>query len=203
MRPDARRRLWFASLLLLPFVFRDDFSRFALARVGAFAVAATGVAVVSGLAGQISLGHAGLMAAGAFTSAGLAASAHWPFAAAWVAGTALAAAVGLAFGIPSLRVRGQYLALATLGGGFIIWQIVRELGSLTGGDAGLPSIPPPSLFGTALGPFGAALLAMGLAAVALIAAGNLERSRAGRALRAVRDSGPGAAASGISAFRSQ
>src|SRR5439155_25074168 len=126
MRVDARRRLWFAALLLLPIVFRDDLSRYALARVGAFAVAATGVAIVSGLAGQISLGHAGLMAAGAFTSAGLAVNAHWPFAAAWIAGTLLAAVVGLVFGIPSLRVRGQYLALATLGGGFIIWQIVRE-----------------------------------------------------------------------------
>src|SRR2546426_12839510 len=100
MRPDARRRLWFALLLLLPFVFRDALSRFALARVGAFAIAATGLAVVSGLAGQISLGHAGLMAVGAYTSAGLAVHAGWPFLAAWAAGTALAAAVGLVFGMP-------------------------------------------------------------------------------------------------------
>src|SRR5437870_12548035 len=110
MRPDARRRLWFALLLLLPFVFRDDFSRFALARVGAFAVAATGVADVSGLVGQISLGHAGLMAAGAFTSAGLAVIALRPLGAAWVAGTALAAADGLPFRIPSPRLPGRYLA---------------------------------------------------------------------------------------------
>jgi len=203
MTPDARRRLWFAALLLLPFVFRDELSRFALARVGAFAIAATGVAVVSGLAGQISLGHAGLMAAGAFTSAGLAVHAGWPFAAAFVAGTALAALVGVAFGIPSLRVRGQYLALATLGGGFIIWQILREASSLTGGDGGFASIPPPSLFGRSLGPLGAASLAMTLAAITLFAAGNLERSRAGRAFRAVRDSEAGAAASGISVYRAK
>ena len=203
MRADARRRLWFAVLLLLPLVFRDDLSRYALARVGAFAVAATGVAIVSGLAGQISLGHAGLMAAGAFTSAGLAVNAHWPFAAAWIAGTALAAVVGLVFGIPSLRVRGQYLALATLGGGFIIWQIVREAGSLTGGDAGLAGVPPPSLFGREFGPFGSALLAMALTAVVLFVAGNLERSRAGRAFRAVRDGETGAAASGIPIYRTK
>ncbi|MFY9587906.1 MAG: branched-chain amino acid ABC transporter permease, partial [Actinomycetota bacterium] len=77
MRADARRRLWFALLLLLPFVFRDDLSRFALARVGSLALAATAVSLVSGLAGQISLGHAGLMATGAFTSAGLAVHAGW------------------------------------------------------------------------------------------------------------------------------
>ena len=203
MRPDARRRLAFAALLVLPLAFRDDLSRFALARVGAFAVAATGVAVVSGLAGQISLGHAGLMATGAFTSAGLAAHAGWPFAAAALAGTALAAAVGLAFGVPALRVRRQYLALATLGGGFIVWQIIREAASLTAGDGGLAGIPPESFFGRALGPFGSSLVAMGALALALFAAGNLEHSRAGRAFRAVRDSEPGALASGVSVYRAK
>jgi ABC-type branched-subunit amino acid transport system ATPase component/ABC-type branched-subunit amino acid transport system permease subunit len=203
MLPDARRRLWFAALLVLPFVFRDELSRTALARVGAFAVAATGVAIVSGLAGQISLGHAGLMAAGAYTSAGLTVHAGWPFAAAALAGTALAAAVGLAFGVPSLRVRGQYLALATLGGGFIIWQLVRQLTSVTGSDFGLPGVPPPSFFGSTLGPLGSALLSMGLVAIALVAAGNLQASRAGRAFRAVRDSETGAGASGISVYNAK
>ncbi len=203
MRPDARRRLWFLALLLLPLVLRDELTQFSLARVATFATAATGLAIVSGVAGQISLGHAGLMAAGAYTSAGLAVHAGWPFAASWLAGTLLAAHVGLAFGVPSLRVRRQYLALATLGGGFIIWQIVRETGSLTGSDFGLAGVPPPSLFGRALGPFGSAMLALGLLAAALIAAGNLERSRAGRAFRAVRDGETGAAASGISIFQTK
>jgi ABC-type branched-subunit amino acid transport system ATPase component/branched-subunit amino acid ABC-type transport system permease component len=115
----------------------------------------------------------------------------------------LAAVVGVAFAVPSLRVRGQYLALATLGGGFIIWQIVRELGSLTGSDFGLAGIPPPSFFGNTLGPLGAAVLAMALVALALFAAGNLERSRAGRTFRAVRDSETGAVASGISVYRAK
>jgi ABC-type branched-subunit amino acid transport system ATPase component/ABC-type branched-subunit amino acid transport system permease subunit len=200
MRTDARRRLWFLALLALPLVLRDELTQFALARVGTFAAAATGLALVSGVAGQISLGHAGLMAAGAYTSAGLAVHAGWPFAAAWAAGTALAAAVGLAFGVPSLRVRRQYLALATLGGGFIIWQIIRETGSLTGSDFGLAGVPPPSAAGHPFGPFGSAVLAMALLAVALFAAGNIERSRAGRAFRAVRDGETGAQASGISIF---
>jgi branched-chain amino acid transport system ATP-binding protein/branched-chain amino acid transport system permease protein len=200
MRPAARKRLLFAALLVLPFVFRDDLTRFALARLGAFAVAATAIAVVSGLAGQISLGHAGLMAAGAFTSAGLAVSAHWPFAAAFAVATLFSAAVGSVFAIPSLRVRGQYLALATLGGGFIVWQITREAGSLTGGDLGLVSVPPPSLFGHAFGPLGSALLAMALLAIALFGAGNIEGSRIGRAFRAVRDSETGALASGVSVY---
>jgi len=200
MRADARRRLWFFALLALPVVFRDELTQFALARVGAFAAAATGLALVSGIAGQISLGHAGLMAAGAYTSAGLATHAGWPFAASWIAGTALAAAVGFAFGAPSLRVRRQYLALATLGGGFIIWQIVRETGSLTGSDFGLAGIPSVSAFGHAFGPLGSAVLSMALVAMALFAVGNIEGSRAGRAFRAVRDGEAGAQASGISIY---
>ena len=104
MRPDARRRLWLVLLPLIPFVVRDELTVFALARVAAFAAAATGVSLVSGIAGQISLGHAGLMAAGAYTSAGLAVHAGWPVVATIPAGAALAAIVGLAFGAPSLRV---------------------------------------------------------------------------------------------------
>ena len=200
MRRDARNRLWFLALVLLPLVFRDELTQYALARVGAFAAAATGLALVSGVAGQISLGHAGLMAAGAYGSAGLAVHAGWPFLASWAAGTALAAAVGLAFGVPSLRVRRQYLALATLGGGFIIWQIVRETGSLTGSDFGLPGVPPPSAFGHAFSPLGSAVLAMALLALALFAAGNLAGARAGRAFRAVRDGETGAQACGVSIF---
>ena len=200
MRPDARRRLWFFALVALPVVFRDELTQFALARVGAFAAAATGLAIVSGIAGQISLGHAGLMAAGAYTSGGLATHAGWPFAVSFAAGTALAAAVGLAFGAPSLRVRRQYLALATLGGGFIIWQIVRETGSLTGSDFGLAGIPPMSLLGRDFGPLGAAATSMALLALALFAAGNLVGSRSGRAFRAVRDGETGAQASGISVY---
>ena len=200
MRRDARRRLWIFALLALPFVLRDELTQFALARVAAFAAAATGLAVVSGLAGQISLGHAGLMAAGAYTSAGLSVHAGWPFPASWAAGTALAAAVGLAFGVPSLRVRRQYLALATLGGGFIIWQIVRQTSSLTGSDFGLAGVPPPSAFGHAFGPLGSAVLGLAVLAVALFAAGNVAGARAGRAFRAVRDGETGAQASGISIF---
>ncbi|MGH2785721.1 MAG: ATP-binding cassette domain-containing protein, partial [Actinomycetota bacterium] len=124
----------------------------------------------------------------------------WPFGAAWLAGAALAALVGLAFGAPSLRVRRQYLALATLGGGFIIWQIVRETGSLTGSDFGLAGIPPMSFFGRALGPSGAAALTLAMLALALFAAGNVHDSRAGRAFRAVRDTETGARASGVSVY---
>lgn len=200
MRPDARRRLAWGLLLLAPLLLRDDLSRFALSRVGAFAIAATGVAVVSGLAGQISLGHAGLMSAGAYTSAGLAVHAGWPFFGAWAAGTGLAAALGVAFGVPSLRVRRQYLALATLGGGFIVFQVIREAGSLTGSDFGLPGIPPPSALGEPFDPLASALLVMGVLAAALFVAGNLVRSRSGRSFRAVRDSETGAQASGISVY---
>ena len=80
---------------------------------------------------------------------------------------------------------------------------MRQLTSVTGSDFGLPGVPPPSFAGSALGPLGSALLAMGLVALALIAAGNLQASRAGRAFRAVRDSETGASASGISVYNAK
>lgn len=192
MRRDAVGRLWAFALLLAPLAFTDDFSRGALVRVAAFALAATGVSLVSGISGQISLGHAALMGAGAFTSAGLAVHAGWRVPAAWTAGVALAAALGVVAGIPSLRLRGQYLALATLGAGVIVFQVSRQASSVTGGDLGLGDVP------AAASPLATAFLATGLLAVALFVAGNLSRSAAGRRFRAVRDDEAGAAAAGVS-----
>ncbi|MFY9586199.1 MAG: ATP-binding cassette domain-containing protein, partial [Actinomycetota bacterium] len=89
------------------------------------------------------------------------------------------------------------------GGGFIVWQIIRETASLTGSDFGLPDVPPPSFFGHALGPLGASVLVMAALAIALYKVGNLRDARAGRAFRAVRDSETGALASGISVYRAK
>jgi branched-chain amino acid transport system ATP-binding protein/branched-chain amino acid transport system permease protein len=191
MRPGARRRLWLFALLAAPLAFTDDFSRGALVRVSAFALAATGVSLVSGITGQISLGHAALMGAGGFTSAGLAVHAGWPVPAAWLAGVILAAALGLVVGIPSLRLKGQYLALATLGAGVIVFQVARQASGLTGGDVGLGDVP------AALSPAATAYLACGVLAAALFVTGNITASPAGRRFRAVRDSETGAAASGV------
>jgi branched-chain amino acid transport system ATP-binding protein/branched-chain amino acid transport system permease protein len=191
------RRFLPLLLLLMPLAFRDEVSAAALVRVVALALAATGVSLVSGIAGQISLGHAALMGAGAFTSAGLAVHAGWPVGLAWIAGTLLAGLLGAALGVPALRLRGQYLALATLGAGVIVFQVAREASSLTGGELGLPGVP------FAAGATVTAFLGCALLAAALIGVAFVEHAVPGLRMRAVRDSEPGAEASGVNLTRTK
>ncbi len=97
--------------------------------------------LVSGYTGQFSLGHAGFMAIGAYTSALLMMKAKWPFLLAFIAGGLLSAAVGFLVGFPSLRLVGDYLSVVTLGFMYIITAILNNTVELTGGGLGLPGIP--------------------------------------------------------------
>ncbi|MEX0974225.1 MAG: branched-chain amino acid ABC transporter permease [Bacillota bacterium] len=97
--------------------------------------------LVSGYTGQFSLGHAGFMAIGAYTSALLMMKAKWPFLPAFIAAGLLSAFVGFLVGFPSLRLVGDYLAVVTLGFMYIITAILNNTTELTGGGLGLPGIP--------------------------------------------------------------
>ena len=115
-----------------------------------YGIVAIGLNILAGYAGQFSLGHAALMAMGAYTTALLTkALAPLPFFAAtglhiWlgvIAGTIVAAAFGALLAFPALRVRGPYLAMVTIAFGWVIFKILQEWVSVTGGDLGLASIP--------------------------------------------------------------
>jgi branched-chain amino acid transport system ATP-binding protein/branched-chain amino acid transport system permease protein len=192
-----------AAYVLAPVVLRGVVARYTLAEVAALALAATGLGLVSGIGGQLSLGHGALMSAGAYTSALLAMDGGWPFWLAAVAGIAAAFLLGLAFAIPSLRVGGQYLALATLGFAYAAYQLAGQLESVTGGFGGLPGIPPPRLFGIELDSLGIALLSTLVLAAGVLFVAALRASAPGRALAAVRESERGAAGAGIEPFRSK
>ena len=97
--------------------------------------------LVSGYTGQFSLGHAGFMAIGAYTSALLMMKAKWPFVPAFIAAGLLSAFVGFLVGFPSLRLVGDYLSVVTLGFMYIITAILNNTTKLTGGGLGLPGIP--------------------------------------------------------------
>jgi len=97
--------------------------------------------LVSGFTGQFSLGHAGFMAVGAYTSALLMMKAKWPFLPAFVAAGLFSAFVGFLVGFPSLRLAGDYLSVVTLGFMYIITAILNNTTDLTGGGLGLPGIP--------------------------------------------------------------
>jgi ABC-type branched-subunit amino acid transport system ATPase component/ABC-type branched-subunit amino acid transport system permease subunit len=119
-----------------------------------YGIVAIGLNILSGYAGQFSLGHAAFMAMGAYTTAILTKYLNAiPFFAQtglhiWLGvacGTVLAACSGILLAVPALRVRGPYLAMVTVAFGWVVWKILQEWVSVTGGDLGISSIPKPRI----------------------------------------------------------
>ena len=122
----------------------DSYSVFLIATVALTPLACIGLNVLLGLAGQISLGHIGFMAIGAYTTVLLMERAGWPYGAAAGAGIVLVSVVGGLLAMPALRVRGPYLAMVTIAFGFIVEHGTVEWKDLTGGGNGLASFHRPS-----------------------------------------------------------
>jgi len=150
-------------------------------------VAALGLNILTGYAGQISLGHAAFVAVGAYSTAILSSRFNMPF---WIclpASGIFTALVGLLVGFPCLRLKGFYLAMATMAFGVVVEYIIIAWEGLTGGVRGI-SAESPSLLGYPLDSDDQMYyFLLALTVLAIIAAGNLMRTRTGRALVAVRD----------------
>ncbi|HXX59090.1 MAG TPA: branched-chain amino acid ABC transporter permease [Dehalococcoidales bacterium] len=169
--------------------------------IGIIIISVTGLNLLTGYCGQLSIGHAGFMAVGAYTSAILTGQFHVPFLIAMVSGGLLAGAVGMIFGIPSLRVKGFYLAIATIAAQFIIIWIIQNWTSVTGGYSGL-TVKPASIFGfDFVTPTSKFYLILAITIIALFAARNIARTRVGRAFVAIRDNDLAAEVMGVNLFR--
>jgi branched-chain amino acid transport system permease protein len=192
-----------AVILLLPLVMPNNYWVEVAILVGINAIICVGLNLLIGYAGQISLGHAGFFGLGAYGSAILTARYGWPPAAALAATTAGVALLALAVGRPILRLKGHYLAMATLGMGIIISIVVVTEDGLTGGPDGM-SVPAFSAFGLRLAGERDWYWVTGAALVAAVwIALNLIDSPAGRALRALHGSEVGANVSGVDAARAK
>lgn len=157
--------------------------------VAIHSIIATGLCLLLGFAGQISLGHAAFYGIGAYTSGIITTKLGLSPWLGMGAGIFIAAGVAYGVGIPSLRLRGYYLAMATLGFGVIVYIIFNEYVSLTGGPSGFGEIPRLSLFGLELDTtLRFYYFAWFLAVVALVISLNVVHSRVGRALRAIHGS---------------
>ncbi len=168
---------------------------------GMFALAALGLSLLMGLAGQISLGQAGFLAIGAYTSAVLTTRYEVNSLLAAVVAVAVAVAAAFAVGIPILRLRGHYLALATLGFGIIV-AVVANQWEFLGGQSGIFGIGDVAFNGRTYDEPGEQFyLLWATVIVALVLARNLARGRVGRALGAVHDSEVAAETLGIDTFR--
>jgi len=165
-------------------------------------VGALGLNILVGYTGQISIGHAAFMSVGAYTAANLAVKAHLPF---WItlpAGGLMAALIGAIVGIPSLRIKGLYLAIATLAGQLIIEWTINHVPWISGGAQASIQVPRPSLLGYELRTQGQLyFFLLFFSVVAIVSTLNLVRSRIGRAFVAIRDQDIAAEIIGIDIFR--
>jgi ABC-type branched-subunit amino acid transport system ATPase component/ABC-type branched-subunit amino acid transport system permease subunit len=160
---------------------------YVIGTVALTAIVGIGLNVLLGLTGQVSFGHVGFYAIGAYTVAILT-TREVSFWLALPAATLLAGAIGALLALPALRVRGPYLAMVTIAFGFIVEHLAVEWRGLTGGQNGIMGIGQPAAFGVAFGERGVVLLALAAAGLLVAAFWRLSASNWGRAMRAVRDS---------------
>ncbi|MGH3328333.1 MAG: branched-chain amino acid ABC transporter permease [Streptomycetales bacterium] len=188
----------FAGIVVyLPFYF-TPFNVFQLTLVITYAVGLLGLNLLVGYGGQISLGHGAFFAVGAYTAAVLIDRFSVPHLVTLPAAAALSFALGFAFGVPALRLRGLYLALVTLSLAVITPPLLKRFESVTGGSMGLTVDKPaaPEWSGLADDQW-LYFLALLVAVVAFAAARNLLRSRVGRALLALRENQVAAQVMGV------
>jgi branched-chain amino acid transport system permease protein len=177
-----------------------------LATMAYYFVAVAGLTVLTGQNGQISLGHGALMAVGAYATVKIDDAVSWPLAAVLLAAALVSAAAGALAGAAAARLRGPYLAGATLALAVGLPALATRFSGFLGGSNGLvvtPPIPPASLGATFPLERWQAWIACLAALVAYVLLANLVRSGYGRAFRAVRDDEIAAALSGLRVARTQ
>lgn len=163
-----------------------------------YIVLALSLNFVVGFAGQLSMGHAAFYAVGAYTTAILTVSFHVPFWIALFCSGVVAAIFGFLIGIPTLRLKGDYLAITTIGFSEILRLILINWTSFTKGPAGIPGIPSPTIFGFNLGTnTGYYYILLVLALITIFISNRLLNSRLGRGLIAIKDDEIAAEAMGI------
>ncbi len=165
----------------------EGYYTFVLATVAIHVVVGVGLNILLGLSGQVSFGHVGFFAIGAYAT-GILMLEGLGFWSAFALAGLVSAACGFALALPALRVTGPYLAMMTIAFAFIVEHGAIEWRDLTGGANGLMGFASPTLLGQVLDDRALALLAVALAALALLFFHALARGAWGQAMRAVRDS---------------
>jgi branched-chain amino acid transport system permease protein len=178
----------FIVVLLLPLVLPSNFYLRVAALVYINAIAVIGLNLLMGYAGQVSLGHAGFFGIGAYGVALVPTTLGFPVWLSLLAGAALSGLLAFVVGRPILKLRGYYLAVATLGLGLLIWMFFNNQSELTGGPNGM-QVPRLVLFGwRAVGPWTWYWISGVTLVLGAWLALNLINSPTGRAFRAIRDS---------------
>jgi branched-chain amino acid transport system permease protein len=194
--------LFTAVLAVLPPFLTNEYYLNLLIFIGIHAIIAIGLDLLLGYTGQISLGHAAFFGLGAYITGVLSAKASWPPIAGLVVALVGVGILAYIIGIPTLKLHGHYLAMATLGFGIIVQIFFKELDFLTGGPSGLVGIQDMTIFGYA---FDSDLKYYYLVCVSLLLtlllSINLVQSRVGRALRAIHGSEVASSVLGVNVSR--
>jgi len=195
--PGCRWGAAFVALLALPLAVANGYQQYLLDLIMINIVLAVGLNIVKGFAGQVNVGHVALAAIGAYTSAVLSTKFGLPFWFASPLATLATGLVGAIVGVPSFRLEGAYLALATLG----LAESVRIFIAVTdylGASVGYGDIPPPIIAGWRLDAYAAYYyVVMPVAVIGTYIAFSILHSDVGRAFKAIREDTLAAAASGI------
>jgi len=194
--------LFTAFLSVLPRFLTNDYYLNVLIFIGIHSIIAIGLDLLLGYTGQISLGHAAFFGLGAYITGVLSAKVSFPPIAGLVVALVGVGVLAYLIGIPTLKLHGHYLAMATLGFGIIVQIFFKELGFLTGGPSGLVGIEDMNIFGYE---FDSDLKYYYLVAVSLLLtlllSINVVRSRVGRALRAIHGSEVASSVLGVNVSR--
>lgn len=196
--------IWFAVacvfLAVLP-LFAPAHALTVVITIAITLITVMGLNILIGYCGQISLGQAGFMAVGAYTSAVLTSKYGLSFWPALLCAGVMAALIGVLFATPAAKIKGFYIVLATIAAQFIIIYVIMHVPSLTGGYAGMDA-PPPRLGGITLdSPRSYYYLALGIAGILTFFAKNWGRTRLGRAFVAIRDNEFAAETLGVNLFQ--
>jgi len=181
--------LFTICLGVFPIFIQSDYYLSIMIFIGINAIVVMGLSLLMGYAGQISLGHAAFFGIGAYCSGVLTVKFGFSIFPAFICGIFLSMIMAIAMAVPTLKLKGHYLAVATLGFGEIIHIIFNELLDITGGPSGLSGVPHITFFGHAVeGGIRYYYLVWAIAILLLIFSLNVIYSRIGRALRAVHGS---------------
>jgi len=198
------RLVFIAAALLVPLFFASGYQLFQLTLVVAYALSVLGKNLVTGFGGQVSLGQGAFYAVGAYTAAILMEHFDVPYWATIPVAAITTGIVGLALGLPALRLGGLYLALVTFAMAVSVPQLLKYklFENWTGGVQGIVLLKPDAPFGLSLDPDQwLYLFTFAVGAALFLAASNLVRSRIGLAMMAIRDQPLAAEAMGIELAR--
>jgi len=177
--------LFFVLLLSGP-LFLDNYMLSVLNLINIAVIGSVSLNLLTGCCGQISLGHGAFLGVGAYAAARLSIIGA-PFVFSLFGGGLVAAMVGMVFGIPSLRLKGIYLAIATLAAQLILEYVFLHWTAITGGSNGIP-VPSPEFFGYRFDTDASMFyLTLAVAVIVVLAVTNIMRSRQGRAFVSIRD----------------